>query len=149
MWCPKERPGRLFGSGLGGSSAIEQPEQGAEYYADDDAGDQRKIERVTAAPEHDIAGEAPKPDPRQDRPCDPDDQDHQPKPNQKALYVHRSPASDETWDGGNKGSRSFLKLSDRRSPPQIWPDVGRAMTKPANLFMLSAAAAQKLARSQS
>jgi hypothetical protein len=45
------------------ASPIEQPEQRAEYQADDDAGDQRKMERGPAALEHDIARKAPKPDP--------------------------------------------------------------------------------------
>jgi hypothetical protein len=36
----------------------------------------------------DIAREPAEPEPRQYRPRDPGDQDQQPKPDQKALYVH-------------------------------------------------------------
>ena len=68
---------------------VEQPEERAEHDADDDAGDHGKIERGATALEYDIAGQPPEADPRQDRPQDPGDQDHQSEPDQKALHVHR------------------------------------------------------------
>jgi hypothetical protein len=77
--CPAIRP----------ASAIEQPQNGAQDDADDDAGDEREIEAGAAALDHDITRETSDPDPREDRPCDPNDQDHQTKPDQKSLDVHR------------------------------------------------------------
>jgi hypothetical protein len=72
------------------SSPIEQPKQCAEYYADDNAGNQGKIERSASALENDIAGQPPETDPRQDRPDNPDDQYHQRAQSENAVYPSRA-----------------------------------------------------------
>jgi hypothetical protein len=73
------------------SSPIEQPEQRAEYYADDNAGNHGKIERSASALEHYIAGQPPETDPRPNRPDNPDDQYHHPEPKSEgAVYPSRA-----------------------------------------------------------
>ncbi len=54
--------------------SVEEPEQRAQHDADDDAGDQGKIESGIAALEHDISRQPPQPNPGQNRPHDADDQ---------------------------------------------------------------------------
>jgi hypothetical protein len=72
------------------SLSVEQPEQHAENRADEDAGDHRKIKCRAVALVHDVARQPAKPDARQDRPHDPDRQDHKSQADQEPLHIHRS-----------------------------------------------------------
>jgi hypothetical protein len=90
-------------------SSAEQPEQCAEDDADKDAGGERKVECDAAALEYDVARETPEADAGQYWPYDPDDKDHQSKPDQKALPIHWVEPPANTWERRGAASRPEVR----------------------------------------
>ena len=69
---------------------VEQPEQRAQHDANRDTSDHRKVERGAVALEHEIARQPSEPNPRQNRPHDAGEEDHQSEPDEKALHVQKA-----------------------------------------------------------